>query len=129
MFRLFFFQTDLLLLEQGVLVCVAYDFGGMGGCKESREVIIKAWTCFDDEEYRTESSAYSILTALPMKGCPSFIESHKDPTREVVFAMVLEKLGPSLEELCNLMSPVRFNEKMTLALAIQMVRVSFSLLI
>ena len=59
-----------------------------------------------------------------MKGCPSLIESVIDPCRNI-YALVLEKSGPSLEELCNLMSPVRFDEKMTLALAIQMVRVFF----
>ena len=57
-----------------------------------------------------------------MKGCPSLIESTMDPHR-MIHALVLEKLGPSLEDLCNLKSPqVRFDEKMSLALAIQMVR-------
>jgi hypothetical protein len=100
---------------------VAYDFGVIGGCEESREVIIKAWTYFS-EEFRTERTAYDILSASSMKGCPSLIETRMDPGRDI-YALVLEKLGPSLQELCNLMSPnIRFDEKMTLALAIQMVR-------
>ena len=50
------------------------------------------------------------------KGNPS------DPSQNL-YGLVLEKLGPSLEDLCNLMSPnVRFDEKMTLTVAIQMVR-------
>ena len=101
---------------------MAYDFGVVGGCKESREVIVKAWTR-EDEEYRTERTAYEILSASPMKGCPSLIESTTDYCPTPIYALVLEKLGPSLEDLCNVMSPnVRFDEKMTLAVAIQMVR-------
>ena len=104
---------------------MAYDFGVIGGCKESREVIIKAWMDYSNEEYRTERTAYKILSVSPMKGCPSLIESPVDFSRNI-FALVLEKLGPSLEDLCNLMSPnIRFDEKMTLALAIQMVREFF----
>ena len=99
-----------------------YDFGAIGGCKESREVIIKAWLTKHFEDYETEKKVYNILSASPMKGCPSLIGSPTDPSREI-YALVLEKLGPSLEDLCNLMSPkVRFDEKMTLAVAIQMVR-------
>jgi serine/threonine protein kinase len=99
---------------------VAYDFGVAGGCKESKEVIIKAWLgCYDD--YRTERTVYNILSASPMKGCPSLIETAAYMS-SWIYALVLEKLGPSLEDLCNLMTPnVRFDEKMTLALAIQMV--------
>ena len=104
-----------------MIVCVAYDFGVTGGCKESREVIIKAWWN-PDEEYVTESKVYDMLSISPMKGCPSLIESPKDPSRNL-YALVFEKSGPSLKDLCNLMSPnARFDEKMTLALAIQMVR-------
>jgi hypothetical protein len=106
---------------------VAYDFGVIGGCKESREVIIKAWTypLRLDEECTTEKATYEKLSSSPMKGCPSLIESNSCFTTGgiKVFALVIEKLGPSLEELWNLMSPnARFDEKMTLALAIQMVR-------
>ena len=102
---------------------MAYDFGVAGGCKEAREVIIKAWL-IDNEDYHTERTVYSILSASPMKGCPSLIESAtKTSSSREIYALVLEKLGPSLQDLCNLMSPnVRFDEKMTLALAIQMVR-------
>ena len=102
---------------------MAYDFGVIGGCKESREVIIKAWMDGICEEYETERKAYSILSTSPaMKGYPSLIESTTN-LGENISALVLEKLGPSLEDLCKLMSPnVRFDEKMTLAVAIQMVR-------
>jgi hypothetical protein len=79
------------------------------------------------DEYDTERNAYSILSTSPMKGCPSLIDSVMDPFRNIC-ALVLEKSGPSLEDLCNLMSPdVRFDEKMILAVAIQMVRVIFPL--
>ena len=105
-----------------MIVCVAYDFGVIGGCKESREVIIKGWRSpnVQVEEYNRESKVYTVLSISPMKGCPSLIGSPIDPK---LFAFVFEKLGPSLKDLCNLMSPnARFDEKMTLALAIQMVR-------
>ena len=86
-----------------MLVCVAYDFGVIGGCKESKEVVIKAWMDFnDDEEYRMERVAYDILSASPMKGCPFLIEFAIDPRREI-YALVLENLGP-LQDLCDLMS-------------------------
>ena len=105
---------------------MAYDFGVIGGCKESREVIIKAWMNDSDEDYETEKEVYSILSSSPMKGCPSLIESTMN-SHPTIHALVLEKLGPSLEDLCNLKSPqVRFDEKMSLALAIQMVRDFFS---
>ena len=104
---------------------MAYDFGVAGGCNESRQVIIKAWMNEFYEDYETEKKVYDILSASPMKGCPSLIESTMDPNRSI-YALVLEKLGPSLEDLCNLMSPnVQFDEQMSLALAIQMVRKNF----
>jgi len=117
-------MADLLLTltvldNRGVFV--AYDFGATGGCKESREVIIKAWRGNYDEDYITESKAYIILSASPMKGFPSLIESNADQSLRI-YAVVLEKLGPSLEDLCELMPDKRFDEKMTLALAIQIVR-------
>jgi hypothetical protein len=69
-----------------------------------------------------ENKVYSLLSASPMKGIPSLIESAKEPSRQI-YAVVLEKLGPSLEDLCELMPDDGcFDEKMTLALAIQMVR-------
>ena len=73
----------------------------------------------DEEEFENEIKMHSIISISPMKGCPSLIESCMDlPVR----GLVLEKLGPSLEDLCNMMSPnARFDEKMTLAVAIQMV--------
>ena len=123
-FLLFFFNW-LLVKRCTLFECGAYDFGDTGGCKESREVFIRFWRDgYDDQYYDTERKAYTILSAWPMEGCPSLIESVIDPRRNI-YALVLEKSGPSLEELCNLMSPVRFDEKMSLALAIQMVRVFF----
>ena len=123
------FQLDYVYLDYRTVVR-AYDFGVASGCEKSREVIIKAWRNNSDEDYETERDAYKILSASPMKGCPSLIESITDLYRNM-YALVLEKLGPSLEELYNLMSidNQRFDEKMSLALAIQMVRdISFSFL-
>ena len=100
---------------------MAYDFSFAGECKKSREVIIKAWTKNYNEAYETERKAYNILSTSPMKGCPSFFEGNFDPSRKI-HVLVLEKLGPTLEDVRSLMSPnKRFDEKMTLALAIQMV--------
>ena len=95
---------------------MAYDFGVTGGCKKPRQVIIKAWLGDYHEDYIIEKEVYSILSASPMKGYPSLIET---PDNRMIYALVLEKLGPTLEDLCNLMP--RFDEKMTLAIAIQMV--------
>ena len=102
---------------------MAYDFGFAGGCKKSRQVIIKAWTKNHKEEYETERKVYDILSASPMKGCPSLIESNIDSSGNI-YALVLEKLGPTLEDLrsCLISPDKRFDEKMILALAIQMVR-------
>ena len=106
---------------------MAYDFGGARGCKGSREVVIKAWMNSLDEDCEKEKKVYNILSASPMKGCPSLIESKMDPDRNI-YALVLEKLGPTFDDLCNLMSRcnARFDENMTLALAIQMVRGLFT---
>ena len=115
------------VLDQGTLVCIAYDFGVIGGCKDSGEVIIKAWTHYG-EEYQTELATYKILSASPMKGCPSLIEGTDSVSHRRVYALVLEKLGPTLEDICDLMSPnALFDEEMTLAVAIQMVRDFFFL--
>ena len=79
---------------------MAYDFGVTGGCKESREVIIKAWL-INDKYYRRERTVYHIAalyTASPVKGCPSLIKSGSDPSEEI-YVLVVEKLGPSLEDL------------------------------
>jgi hypothetical protein len=56
---------------------VAYDFGGTGGCKESKEVIIKAWKGIDEEDYQTESKVYEILssTSPPMKGFLALVQA------------------------------------------------------
>ena len=85
-----------------MLVCVAYDFGVIGGCKESKEVVIKAWTSSYNDDYRRERKVYHILSASQMKGCPSLIR-HPTDFCEGIYALVLEKLGPSLQDLCNLM--------------------------
>lgn len=102
---------------------MAHDFGVPGGCKESKRVIIKAWVNSDDEDYETEKRVYETLSVQPMKGCPSLIECNTDPNTKL-HILVLQKLGPSLEDLILLMS-VPFDEKMTLALAIQMVSYFF----
>ena len=164
---------------------MAYDFGVTGGCKQSREVIIKAWMR-ESEDREIEIRAYRILSAPPMKGFPSVIENREEDSIENredsnekkensignkedsnenredsnedrensienkensienkensiengedsiedkedsdnrLYALVLEKLGPSLEDLYQLLpGKKRFDEKMTLAFAIQMVR-------
>ena len=95
-------------------------------------MVIKAWVNDSDEEYQTERVAYSVLSVLPMKGYPSLIGIIPPvaPTQGTCLGcLVLEKLGPSLQDLCDLMPNMRFDEKMTLALAIQMVRDFFSPLV
>ncbi|KAF8814167.1 kinase-like protein [Phlegmacium glaucopus] len=99
-------------------VFLAYDFGGTGGCKEPRQVVIKAWMgCYDDD-FVTESRVYSILSISPMKGFPRRIENIAEPSL-CIYAVVLEKLGPSLQDIYRLMPDKRFDEEMTLVIAIQ----------
>ncbi|KAF8809323.1 kinase-like protein [Phlegmacium glaucopus] len=108
-------------LEHGTYyrgVFVAYDFGCAGGCKEPGEVIIKAWRRPYDDDFVTESKVYSTLSVSPIKGFPCHIESNADPSLRI-YGVVLEKLGPSSQDLFALMPDKRFDEKMTLALAIQ----------
>jgi len=54
-----------------------------------------------------------------MKGVPSLIESNFELGPKF-YGVVLEMLGPSLEDICRLIPDHRFDEEMTLALAIQM---------
>ena len=100
---------------------MAYDFGVTGGCEKSRKVIIKAWRRNHHEDYITESQVYDILSASPMKGFPILIEENKELSRQI-YAVVLEILGPSLDNLSRLLPDNRFDEQMTVSLAIQMVR-------
>ncbi|KAF8963771.1 hypothetical protein BDZ97DRAFT_975472 [Flammula alnicola] len=51
-------------------------------------------------------------------GTPSLLASGYDDECEV-YAFVLEKLGPSLEDLLDMIPARRFDEKMVLAVAIQ----------
>ncbi|KAF7341903.1 Protein kinase domain-containing protein [Mycena sanguinolenta] len=102
-------------------VYVAYDFGGPQGCAGASEVVIKAWT-FDSEpeiEYHHEIEAYKIL-----QGCPGVPETFGTAEYEPlcdVHALPMQKLGPTLEELTSLLPQRRFDARMVLTVAIQMI--------
>ncbi|CAA7261011.1 unnamed protein product [Cyclocybe aegerita] len=98
----------------------AYDFGSEKGCKQATEVIVKAWKDPEDLECWTERRAYEIL------GCnahvPSVVASTYDGHCQA-YALALEKLGPSLEDLLNLEPNKRLDERTVLAAAIQLLEI------
>jgi len=104
--------------ERGVFQ--AYDFGSPNGCIAARTVIIKAWNSSGDDECLTESRVYHALQSHSMSGVPSLLASSYDEECQV-YALVIETLGDSLENLLRMTPGNRFSEEMVLAVAIQLV--------
>jgi hypothetical protein len=98
----------------------AYDYGHPEGCAAGTAVIVKAWLDPEDGECVMESRVYASLTSHAVDGVPALRQCRYDAKCEV-YALVLEKLGPSLQDLLNLLPTRKFSTKMVLALAIQMV--------
>ncbi|RDB19268.1 Casein kinase I isoform alpha [Hypsizygus marmoreus] len=99
-------------------VYLAYNFGTLpAGCLDANEVVIKAWSDPRDRECVTEASVYQTLDKLT--GVPDVKANMYDPHCSV-YVIVLQKLGPTLEDLMRAMPEGRFNEKMVLGVAIQM---------
>ncbi|KAJ7041014.1 kinase-like domain-containing protein [Mycena alexandri] len=104
-------------------VYLAYDFGGAKGCAEALEVIIKGWVTASDFECQREIAAYSVLSrAKPCRGVPLpwTASAQHDPVCDV-HALVLPKLGPTLEDLRELLPDKRFDALMVLTVGIQMI--------
>ncbi|KAF7377475.1 Protein kinase domain-containing protein [Mycena sanguinolenta] len=109
-------------------VYLAYDLGGPQGCSMPAEVVIKAWVESTDFECVREVAAYRALAAAasesddnPCRGVPHprIASAQHDKTCDV-HALVLPKLGPSLEDLRTLLPGGRFDLRMVLWVAIQM---------
>ncbi|KAF8179640.1 kinase-like domain-containing protein [Pholiota molesta] len=98
----------------------AYDYGHPEGCAAGTAVIVKAWLDPEDGECVMESRVYASLTSHAVDGVPALRQCRYDAKCEV-YALVLEKLGPSLQDLLNLLPTRKFSTKMVLALAIQMI--------
>ncbi|KAJ7584758.1 kinase-like domain-containing protein [Mycena floridula] len=98
-------------------VYLAYDFSK--GCDSPRQVIVKAWTDPADRESHTENSVYRLFRD-GIGGVPKVLSSGYDPICDV-FALVLEKLGPSLQDIQDSLPRRVFTESMVLDVAIQMI--------
>ncbi|KAF9463445.1 kinase-like domain-containing protein [Collybia nuda] len=106
--------------ETGTGVYKAYDFGHPAGCSKADRVIIKAWLSATDRECVVEQQVYEIIRTPPVSGTPVVHSSDYDKEHGV-FALVLQRLGPSLEEVLELLPKnQRFDDRMILAVAIQM---------
>ncbi|KAJ7220668.1 kinase-like domain-containing protein [Mycena pura] len=104
-------------------VYLAYDFGGPEGCSSAQEVVVKAWVSSSDFECQREMAAYNILGgAHPCRGVPVPQRKgvHYDPLCDV-HALVLPKLGPTLEDVRELLPSKRFDARMVATVAIQMI--------
>ncbi|KAJ7705596.1 kinase-like domain-containing protein [Mycena rosella] len=101
-------------------VYVAYDFGGSAGCAGACEVVVKAWVAASDFECQREVAAYRALGTCPGVPAPRVAGALHDPLCDV-HALVLPKLGPTLEDLRALLPDKRFDTRMVLTVAIQMI--------
>lgn len=89
-------------------------------------VIVKAWLSTSDRECVNERQVYELLGSPPVAGTPAVYFSDYDE-EQGVFALVLQRLGPSLEQVVeSLPSNHRFDDRMVLAVAIQMVGILFT---
>lgn len=81
---------------------------------------MKAWVSSCDDECVTESTVYQSFRSHPMNGIPIVLANSFD-TGCQVHAIVLQLLGATLDDVRRLRSGGKFNDKMVLAVAIQMV--------
>ena len=88
-----------------------------------KRVVVKTWVSASDNECITESMVYRVLQSSPMTGVPVVLGNSFDVGCGV-HAIVLELLGPTLDDLCRLCSGGKFEDKVVLAVAIQMVGTS-----
>lgn len=87
-------------------------------------MFIKAWSNSDDPECLTEKLAYESLQApYLISGVPAVLKNARDDECGV-FAIVLQRLGPTLDDLLQMLPDHKFDERMVLSVAIQMVSLS-----
>ncbi|KAF7358434.1 Protein kinase domain-containing protein [Mycena venus] len=100
-------------------VYLAYDFGDAQGCAAAPEVVIKIWVSGSDHEYHHEIAAYKVLRGCP--GVPKTLqEAQYEPLCDI-HALPMQKLGPTLEDLISVIPTRRFDSRMVLTVAIQMI--------
>ena len=115
--------AHLFLGDRGIYY--AYDFSSSAGCFSVQKVVIKAWVSASDNECVTESTTYSVFRSSPITGIPDILVNSFDPGCDV-YAIVLRLLGPTLDDLRRLRLGGKLEDKMVLAVAIQMVGVCIS---
>ncbi|KAJ6598238.1 kinase-like domain-containing protein [Mycena vulgaris] len=101
-------------------VYLAHDFGGREGCAGDAEVVVKAWVAVSDFECQREVAAYRALGACRGVPAPRGAGALHDPLCDV-HALVLPKLGPTLEDLRAVLPHNRFDARMVLTVAIEMI--------
>lgn len=72
-----------------------------------------------DNECLTESTAYDVFRSFSMAGIPVVLANSYDAGCDV-HAIMLELLGPTLDDLCRLRPGGKLEDRMVLAVAIQM---------
>lgn len=101
-------------------VYIAYDFGGPHGCTNVDRVIVKSWS-ESGRECDAEVAAYKLLCSPMLEGVPRILANTYDEQCQV-HAIVMEKLGPSLQDILDICPDGLFGAKMVLSVAINMVR-------
>ncbi|GLB35695.1 hypothetical protein LshimejAT787_0212600 [Lyophyllum shimeji] len=101
-------------------VYLAYDFGTSSGCLNAKTVIVKAWSAAEDCECVTERTVYNVLSCTRTSGIPDVLASAHDSKCEV-YAIVLQRLGPTLDDVIQTLPDGKLDETMVLAVAIQMI--------
>ncbi|KAF4614588.1 hypothetical protein D9613_003441 [Agrocybe pediades] len=91
------------------------------GCVAGRTVIVKGWLNSADSECATEGYVYRTLqSAKAVNHVPALLANAFDESMGV-HALVVEKLGPTLEDLLRRMPGRKLTERLVLAAAIQMI--------
>ena len=87
-------------------------------------MVVKAWVSRTDPECTTEETTYQKLQCpsrdASIVGVPKILANGWDATCEV-YAIVMQKLGPNLQDILEVSQFRKFDERMTMAVAIQMV--------
>ncbi|KAF8220713.1 hypothetical protein L208DRAFT_1063358, partial [Tricholoma matsutake] len=106
-----------LLCDRGVYH--AYDFSSSAGCLAVKKVVLKTWVSASDNECLTESTAYDVFRSFSMAGIPVVLANSYDAGCDV-HAIVLELLGPTLDDLCRLRPGGKLEDRMVLAVLLLM---------
>ncbi|KZT40680.1 hypothetical protein SISSUDRAFT_1127018 [Sistotremastrum suecicum HHB10207 ss-3] len=106
---------------------LAYDTGTPTGCsKDMPVVVLKA--LMRQKQYESELDAYTSIeqlrTPFDHSVAPMLIHHDRFPTayQQTVYYFILEYLGPTLKDILTMSYYKRFTAKMTMAVAIQLIR-------